>query len=116
MKNTADKTVKRMQRHRRIRARVSGTLEKPRLAFFRSNKHTYAQIIDDVAGKTIIGISSHKSKNKGAMANAEQMGVDIAKQAVEKNIKEVVFDRGGFVYTGSVKSFADAARKGGLKF
>ena len=116
MKNTAEKVIKRIRRHRRIRAQMSGTLEKPRLAFFRSNKHVYAQIIDDTAGKTVIGLSSILSDNKGAVANAEQLGTDIAKKAAEKKITKVVFDRGGFTYTGSVKSFADAARKGGLKF
>lgn len=116
MKKTAEKTIKRAQRHRRVRARVSGTPEKPRLAFFRSNKHTYAQIIDDVAGKTLLGVSSIKSDSGGAVKNAEQMGNDIAKQATKKNIKKVVFDRGGFAYTGSVKVFADAVRKGGIEF
>ena len=105
-----------MQRHKRIRARVSGTPEKPRLAFFRSNKHLYAQIIDDTAGKTMIGVSSLKTGDKGSVTNAEQIGADIANKATKKNISEVVFDRGGFMYTGSVKIFADAARKGGLKF
>ena len=116
MKHTATKVRKRRQRHQRIRARLSGTSEKPRLAFFRSNKHVYAQIIDDDAGKTILGISSLKSDDTGAVVNAERMGADIAKQAAAKKIKKVVFDRGGFTYTGSVKTFADAARKGGLEF
>lgn len=116
MKKTAEKTKKRIQRHRRIRARVSGTPQKPRLAFFRSNKHIYAQIIDDTENKTIVGISSLKTGKKGAIANAEQIGADIAKKATKEDVTEVVFDRGGFIYTGSVKSFADAARKGGLKF
>ena len=116
MKQTAKKVMGRIQRHRRIRARVSGTADKPRLAFFRSNKHLYAQLIDDTIGQTLVGISSLKGEKKGAMEHAKQMGADIAKQAKEKNIKKVVFDRGGFMYTGSVKLFANAAREGGLEF
>ena len=116
MKKTAKKVLGRIQRHRRIRARVSGTPEKPRLAFFRSNKHLYAQIIDDTAGQTLIGTSSLKSDKKGAIENAKIIGATIASQAKEKKIKKVVFDRGGFMYAGSVKVFADAAREGGLEF
>ncbi len=116
MKQTAKKMLRRVQRHRRVRAKIFGTQEKPRLAFFRSNKHLYAQIIDDTVGKTLIGISSLKSNKKGAMENAKQMGSNLANQAEEKKIKKVVFDRGGFMYTGSVKAFADAAREGGLEF
>ena len=116
MKQTAKKLLGRMQRHRRIRARVSGTQEKPRLAFFRSNKHVYAQVIDDSAGQTLIGVSSLKNTKEGAVEEAKQIGADIAKQAKERSIKKVVFDRGGFMYTGSVKAFADAAREGGLEF
>ena len=95
---------------------VRGTNDRPRLAFFRSNKNVYAQIIDDGAGKTLIGLSSLKSPRQGAVLNAEKMGGDIAARAVKSGIKQVVFDRGGFVYTGSVRAFADAARAGGLQF
>ena len=116
MKRTAEKLVKRIQRHRRIRARVSGTPEKPRLAFFRSNKHLYAQIIDDTVGQTLVGVSSLKDEKSSRAERAKKIGTDIAKQAQEKNIKKVVFDRGGFMYTGSVKEFADAARESGLEF
>ena len=117
MKKTAKKTLGRIQRHRRIRARVSGTPDKPRLAFFfRSNKHLYAQIIDDTAGQTLVGTSSLKSDKKGAVESAKHIGAVIAEQAKEKKIKKVVFDRGGFMYAGSVKVFADAAREGGLEF
>ena len=115
MKQTAKKLVGRKQRHRRVRAKIFGTQERPRLAFFRSNKHIYAQIIDDTAQKTLVGISSVKSDKKGAIENAKQMGIDLANQAKEKKITKVVFDRGGFMYTGSVKVFADAVRKGGLE-
>ena len=116
MKQTAKKMLGRVQRHRRVRAKVFGTQERPRLAFFRSNKHLYAQIVDDTVGKTLVGISSLKSDKKSAMENAKQMGADLADKAKEKKIKKVVFDRGGFVYTGSVKVFANAAREGGLEF
>ena len=116
MKQTAKKVLGRIQRHRRVRMRVSGTPERPRLAFFRSNKYVYAQVIDDIAGKTLIGASSLNSGVKGAVEGAKQVGVAIAKQAKKKNITKVVFDRGGFMYTGSVKVFADAAREGGLEF
>lgn len=116
MKQSTKKMLGRMQRHRRVRAKICGTKERPRLAFFRSNKHVYAQLIDDTAQKTLVGISSLKSDKKGAVENAKQMGVDLASQAKNKKIKKVVFDRGGFMYTGSVKVFADAAREGGLEF
>lgn len=115
MKRTAKKVIKRAQRRRKLCAKISGTQERPRLAFFRSNKHVYAQIIDDTVGKTMAAVSSLNSDKKGAMANAEQAGLAIAKKAIEKNIKKVVFDRGGFMYTGSAKALADAARKGGLE-
>ena len=116
MKRTAEKLTKRIQRHRRVRARVSGTPEKPRLAFFRSNKHLYAQLIDDTVGQTLVGVSSLKDEKSSSAERAKKIGTDIAKQAQEKNIKKVVFDRGGFMYTGSVKVFADAARESGLEF
>ena len=115
MKQTAKKALKRIQRHRRIRSRVFGTPEKPRLAFFRSNKHIYAQLIDDTAGNTLVGVSSLKG-GSGTQEGAKQLGAAIAKQAQDKKISKVVFDRGGFMYTGSVKTFADAAREGGLEF
>ena len=116
MKQTAKKILGRIQRHRRVRAKVCGTQERPRLAFFRSNKHLYAQIIDDTVGKTLVGISSLKNGKKSAMENARQLGTDLADKARQKKIKKVVFDRGGFMYTGSVEVFADAAREGGLEF
>ena len=116
MKQTAKKTLKRIQRHRRIRSRVFGTPEKPRLAFFRSNKHIYAQLIDDTAGNTLVGVSSLKADYGGTQEGAKQLGAAIAKQAKDKKISKAVFDRGGFMYAGSVKTFADAAREGGLEF
>ena len=116
MSKTAKKTEGKIRRRRRIRARVSGTPDRPRLSFFRSNKHIYAQVIDDTAGQTLVGISSAGGEEKGAVASAKRLGADVAKRALEKNITSVVFDRGGFVYTGSVKEFADAVRQGGLQF
>ena len=105
-------------RHRRIRAVVRGTPERPRLAFFRSNKQVYAQVIDDVARVSIMGVSSLKYDDtvKGAVARAEKMGADLAERAKARGITKVVFDRGGFMYTGAVRAFSEAARAGGLQF
>lgn len=103
-------------KRRRIRAKVYGTADCPRLAFFRSNKNVYAQIINDDEGKTFVGVSSLKSEKKGAVDCAGEMGADIAQRAKKAGIERVVFDRGGFMYLGSVKTFADAARAGGLQF
>ena len=112
------KKQNREKRRRRIRATVRGTADRPRLAFFRSNKQVYAQLIDDTTGSTLVGLSTRSMDGglKGAVARAEQLGKDMAAQAKEHNITAVVFDRGGFVYTGSVRAFADAARAGGLTF
>lgn len=106
--------IGRQQRHRRIRAKISGTATRPRLSFFRSSKHVYAQLIDDETGTTLVGASSHKSSKKGATSQAEELGATVAKQALEKGVKQVVFDRGGFMYTGSVKTFADSVRSSGI--
>ncbi len=118
MKHTMQKTLNREKRRRRIRSTVRGTADRPRLAFFRSNRQVYAQIIDDTAGRTLVGASSLNMDDsaKGAVARAERMGIVVAEQAKKQGITSVVFDRGGFVYTGSVRAFADAARNGGLKF
>ncbi|MEK7182367.1 MAG: 50S ribosomal protein L18 [Patescibacteria group bacterium] len=113
-----EKRINREKRHRRIRARVSGTKECPRLSVFRSNYYVYAQIIDDENGNTLAHSSSKdlKIKEKGKMAMANAVGKDIAKKAVEKKITNVVFDRGGYIYTGVIKVIADNAREGGLIF
>ena len=116
MKNTNIKTLNIQSRHRRIRAKVSGTPEMPRLSVFRSNKNIYAQVIDDTKGITIVGLSSEKAKGKGLMERSSNVGKEIAKIAMEKGIEKVVFDRGGFLYTGKIKAVADGAREGGLKF
>ena len=107
-----------MRRRRRIRARVRGSAERPRLAFFRSNKHLYAQLIDDTAGTTLASVSSLKGapEARGALAQASVLGEQLAKNAQQSGITHVVFDRGGFLYTGAVRAFAEAARSGGLVF
>jgi large subunit ribosomal protein L18 len=115
----AIKSQKRDRRHNRIRAKVLGTLERPRLSVFRSNKFIYAQIIDDEAGKTLASASDKaikKAKNAGKVVGAKAVGTEIAKLAKEKNITKVVFDRGGYLYTGRVKAVSEGAREGGLSF
>lgn len=111
----ATKNAVRQQRHKRIRARVIGSLERPRLAVHRSNKYVSVQLIDDAAGKTLA--SAHGREFKGpAGAQAAQIGMVIAERAKEAGITAVVFDRGGYRYTGQVKALAEAARAGGLTF
>ncbi len=105
--------------HRRIRKKIAGTAERPRLAVYFSNKNVYAQLIDDDAGKTLAAASTlDKGIGKHAVneSTAKQVGELIAQRAKEKKISTVVFDRGGFIYHGKVKALADAAREGGLKF
>ena len=109
----------RVKRHYRIRNKVSGTALRPRLAVFRSNKHIYAQLIDDVNGVTLASASTMDKGFEGNGGNKEaarKVGQAIAKAAAEKNIEEVVFDRGGYLYHGRVKELADGARESGLKF
>ena len=108
----------RLRRHVRVRTKISGTPECPRLNVFRSNSHIHAQIIDDVNGTTLVAASSVEMKleNGGNVEAAKTVGAEVAKRALEKNITNVVFDRGGYVYTGRVKALADAAREAGLKF
>ena len=118
MVNKPDKNEARLRRHRRVRGKISGTAERPRLDVFRSAKHIYAQIIDDVAGVTLVSASSMDKDFEGAGGNIEaatQVGQKIAEKALAKGISEVVFDRGGFVYHGRVKAVAEGAREGGLK-
>lgn len=106
----------RTRRHGRIRAKVSGTSEKPRLSVFRSNKFIYAQLIDDKAGATLASASDMKAKSGTKLERATKVGEEIAELAQKKNITSVVFDRGGFLYAGRVKAVADAARSKGLTF
>ena len=113
-----DKNQARLKRHVRVRAKISGTPECPRLNVFRSNSHIHRQIIDDVHGNTLVACSSvdMKLENGGNVAAAKAVGTELAKRALAKNITEVVFDRGGYVYHGRVQALADAAREAGLKF
>lgn len=115
MSNT--KTTRRKQRHRRVRGTVSGTPECPRLSVYRSNKHMYAQLIDDKAGETIAAASSLEMDLDGSLQDkAEAVGEKIAERGQEEDVEEVVFDRGGYDYGGRVAALADAARDGGLEF
>ena len=108
----------RVRKHVRVRQKVSGTSEKPRLCVFRSNKHINAQVIDDVKGVTLVSSSSValKLNDGGNVEGAKKVGEDIAKKCLEKKIDTVVFDRAGYIYHGRVKALADAARSAGLKF
>ncbi len=108
----------RLRRHARVRAKISGTPECPRLNVFRSNAHIHAQLIDDVNGKTLVSASSVELKleNGGNAQAATTIGSEIAKRAIAAGITTVKFDRGGYVYHGRVKALADAAREAGLKF
>ena len=105
-----------MRRHNRIRAKVSGTAETPRLAVFRSARHITAQLIDDTKGVTLAAANDVAFKKESKIECAQKVGKDIAAKAKEKKITKVVFDRGGFLYAGRVKALADAAREGGLTF
>jgi large subunit ribosomal protein L18 len=113
----------RERRHLRIRKKIRGNSERPRLTVFRSNKHVYAQIVDDVAGKTVVGVCgssktiAEKVKgDKERFAESRAVGDEIAKLALEKGIARIVFDRAGYLYHGRVKALADAVRKAGLEF
>lgn len=110
------KQESRVRRHARVRARVQGTAEKPRLSVFRSNRALYAQLIDDAAATTLASADSRSMKSGSLVDAATLVGEAIAKAAKEKGISTVVFDRGGFAYTGRVQALAEAARKGGLTF
>lgn len=118
MINKESKNVSRVRRHLRVRAKISGTPECPRLSVFRSNKHIHAQIIDDVNGVTLVACSSVNLKlaNGGNIEAAAQVGSEIAKLAIAKGITKVVFDRSGYVYHGRVQKVAEAAREAGLVF
>ena len=114
-----DRKAERTRRHIRVRTKISGTAERPRLCVYRSNSNLYVQVIDDVAGNTLVSASTLDKSVKTKHANkeaAKELGALIAKKALEKNIETVVFDRGGYIYHGVVKELADAAREGGLKF
>ncbi len=116
------RAIVRQDKHKRIRNKISGTAEMPRLAVFRSNNHMYAQIIDDTVGNTLASASTlDKEVGKGLdktnnVDAAKKLGEVMAKRALDKNIKTVVFDRGGFIYAGKIQAFADSAREAGLEF
>lgn len=116
MKSKNTKTEKRDRSKARIRAKISGTGERPRLAVFRSNTHIYAQVIDDSSGKTLLAASDIGEKKGSAMERSKKVGEALAKLAAEKKIEKVVFDRGGFKYAGRIKALAEAARSAGLIF
>ena len=110
------KTKMRQRRHIRIRAKISGTTDRPRLSVFKSNKQIYAQIIDDTVSKTLAEANSMKMDKKTLTQKAEDVGKKIADAAKKKGISSVVFDKGGFKYSGVIKTLADSARSGGLTF
>ena len=119
MKKIIDKKENRIKRHKRVRAKVSGTSSCPRLNVFRSAKHIYAQLIDDVAGVTLFSASTLEKGFEGFGGNAEaakKVGLALAEKAKAKGIADVVFDRSGYVYHGRVAALADGAREGGLNF
>jgi large subunit ribosomal protein L18 len=114
-----DTRGQRIKRHKRVRGKISGTAERPRLSVFRSESNIYAQIIDDVAGNTLVAASSVEKGfegNGGNIEAAKKVGAMVAERALQKGIEEVVFDRGGYVYHGRVAALAEGAREGGLKF
>ena len=119
MINRPNTKAQRLKRHVRVRAKISGTPECPRLNVFRSEMHIYAQIIDDVAGKTLCAASTVEKDFEGKGSNMEaarKVGKMIAERAAAKGIENVVFDRGGYIYHGRVQALAEGAREGGLKF
>ncbi len=119
MVKKTDRKFERNRRHIRVRRKISGTAERPRLCVYRSNSNIYVQVIDDVAGNTLVQASTLDKEVKTKHANkeaAKEVGALIAKRAQAKNIKNVVFDRGGYIYHGVVKELAEAAREGGLQF
>ena len=119
-RTTSTKQVIRFKRKARIRANVSGTVERPRMVVFRSNKQLYVQLVDDVKGHTLVSASTLEAELKdkvgGSVEGAKQLGNLVAKRAMAKNLTQVVFDRSGYLYHGRIKALADAAREGGLKF
>mgnify|MGYP006075559835 CR=1 FL=1 len=119
MVKKTDRKMERQRRHIRVRRKISGTAERPRLCVYKSNSNIYAQIIDDVVGNTLVSASTLDKEVKTKKSNieaAKEVGTLIAKRAVSKNIKTVVYDRSGYIYHGIVKELAEAAREGGLEF
>ena len=120
MVGKTDRKLERTRRHKRVRNKISGTAERPRLCVFRSNSNLYVQVIDDVAGNTLVSASTLEKelniKNGGNVEAAKIIGAEIAKRAKKAKIDKVVFDRGGYLYHGRVKALAEAARENGLEF
>ncbi|MFA7216449.1 MAG: 50S ribosomal protein L18 [Candidatus Paceibacterota bacterium] len=116
MKKTEIKKIQRNRRHKKIRSKLSGTTERPRLSVFKSNKHISVQLIDDEKCVTLASSFSREVKGKSLLEKSKLVGKSIAEKALAKKIKEVVFDRGGFMYTGCVAALAEGAREGGLIF
>lgn len=116
MAEVKSRELKREMRHKRVRAKIKGTAERPRLSVFRSAKHLEVQLIDDAAGRTIFGRKDFKIKKSPKTERALEFGKVIAKEVLAKGYKKVVFDRGGFRYHGRIKNLAEALRKGGLEF
>jgi large subunit ribosomal protein L18 len=116
MKTSQKKQSNFLRRKARIRAKVSGTAERPRLSVFKSHRYLYAQIIDDAKGHTIAAVDSRKVKGKTPVERAKEVGIAIAKAAKAAKVHQVVFDRNGYIYVGKIKVLADAAREGGLEF
>ena len=119
MVKKTDRKMERTRRHIRVRRKISGTQDRPRLCVYRSNSNLYVQIIDDVAGNTLVSASTLDADVKTKASNieaAKEVGALVAKRAIEKNIETVVFDRNGYLYHGKVQALADAAREAGLKF
>ncbi len=122
MFNKVNRQESRQRKHERLRKKVMGTAERPRMAIYRSLRHFHVQIIDDVAGKTLLGVSTQDPEMKGTAksfanaAGAKRVGELVARRALDRKIENVVFDRGGYIYHGVVKALADSARGAGLKF
>ncbi len=121
MPKTIDRSRMRIVRHQRLRKRITGVPDRPRLSVYHSNRHFYAQIIDDQAGKTLLALSTMSPDLNGKLTGkpverAAQIGSELAKRAISVGIKQVVFDRGGHAFHGQIKAMADAAREGGLEF
>ena len=119
MVKRTDSNLQRLKRHKRVRGKISGTAERPRLAVYRSNAHISAQVIDDENGVTLVSANTYEKDFEGIGSNkaaARKVGEMVAKRALEKGISAVVFDRGGYIYHGRVSELAEGAREGGLKF
>ena len=119
MVKRTDSNLQRLKRHKRVRGKISGTPERPRLAVYRSNAHISAQIIDDVNGVTLVSANTYEKSFEGTGSNKEaarKVGATLAERALAKGISTVVFDRGGYIYHGRVSELAEGAREGGLKF